>query len=128
IPTVVFTPLEFGTVGMSEELAAETHGAENIEVYHAFYRPLEFTLPDRNAEQCYLKVVCERAGEQRILGIHFLGPNAGEVIQGFAVALRCGVSYSLLSSTVGLHPTCAEELVKVAVTRRSGRDPKVTGC
>ncbi|XP_078741363.1 thioredoxin reductase 2, mitochondrial-like [Lampetra fluviatilis] len=113
---------------MSEELAAETHGAENIEVYHAFYRPLEFTLPDRNAEQCYLKVVCERAGEQRILGIHFLGPNAGEVIQGFAVALRCGVSYSLLSSTVGLHPTCAEELVKVAVTRRSGRDPKVTGC
>lgn len=128
VATTVFTPLEFGTVGMSEEKAIECHGEDNIEVYHAFYKPLEFTVPERKVEQCYMKVVCLREGDQQVLGLHFLGPSAGEVIQGFSAAMRCGLSYQSLSSTVGIHPTCAEEVVKMHITKRSGDDPTVTGC
>ncbi|XP_068735538.1 thioredoxin reductase 2, mitochondrial-like [Montipora capricornis] len=128
VATTVFTPLEFGTVGLSEEKAIDIHGEDNIEVYHAFYKPLEFTIPARNSEQCYMKIVCLREGDQVILGMHFLGPSAGEVIQGFAAAMRCDLTYNTLSSTVGIHPTCAEEIVKMHITKRSGEDPTVTGC
>lgn len=128
VATTVFTPLEFGTVGLSEEKAIDLYGEENIEVYHAFYKPLEFIVPARNAEQCYTKVVCLREGDRLILGLHFLGPSAGEVIQGFAAAMRCGLTYKTLSATVGVHPTCAEEVVKLHITKRSGEDPTVTGC
>lgn len=69
-----------------------------------------------------------REGDQQVLGLHFLGPSAGEVIQGFSAAMRCGLSYQSLSSTVGIHPTCAEEVVKMHITKRSGDDPTVTGC
>uniref|UniRef100_A0A8C3APY4 Thioredoxin reductase 2 n=1 Tax=Cyclopterus lumpus TaxID=8103 RepID=A0A8C3APY4_CYCLU len=128
VPTTVFTPLEYGCVGLSEEEAEKRHGKDGIEVYHAFYKPLEFTVAERDASQCYLKVVCERAGEQKILGLHFTGPNAGEVTQGFAMGFQCGATYSHLLQTVGIHPTCAEELTKVSITKRSGLDATVTGC
>uniref|UniRef100_UPI00358EE1E6 thioredoxin reductase 2, mitochondrial isoform X1 n=1 Tax=Myxine glutinosa TaxID=7769 RepID=UPI00358EE1E6 len=128
VPTTVFTPLELGSVGLTEEKAVTLLSHDLIEVYHAYYKPLEYSVPDRNSNQCYIKVVCEREGKQRILGIHFLGPNAGEVTQGFALALRCGASYSDLKSTCGIHPTCAEELIKLQITKRSGKDPTVTGC
>lgn len=128
VATTVFTPLEFGTVGLAEEKAIDAYGEDNIEVYHAFYKPLEFTVPARQAEQCYMKAVCLREGNQPILGLHMLGPSAGEVIQGFSAAMRCGLTYESLSSTVGIHPTCAEEIVKMHITKRSGLDPTVTGC
>ncbi|CAL8248839.1 unnamed protein product [Merluccius merluccius] len=128
VATTVFTPLEYGCVGLSEEEAVSRHGQNGIEVYHAFYKPLEFTVAERDASQCYIKVVCERGGEQRILGLHFTGPNAGEVTQGFALGLRCGATFSQLKETVGIHPTCAEELTKVNITKRSGLDATVTGC
>ncbi|KAF7687197.1 thioredoxin reductase 2, tandem duplicate 2 [Silurus meridionalis] len=128
VPTTVFTPLEYGCVGLSEEEAERRHGIDNIEVFHAFYKPLEFTIAERDASQCYIKVVCEREQPQRVLGLHFTGPNAGEVIQGFALGLQCGFSYSQLCDTVGIHPTCAEELTKLHITKRSGLDATVTGC
>eukprot|EP00795_Rhopilema_esculentum_P008424 gene8424-14405_t len=128
IPTTVFTPLEYSTVGLSEEKADEVHGHDNVEVYHAFYKPLDYSIPDKDASQCYMKVVCKFEGDQEILGIHFLGPNAGEVMQGFAVALKNGLTYKQLSTTVGIHPTSAEELVKLNISKRSGLDPHVTGC
>ncbi|XP_074526732.1 thioredoxin reductase 2, tandem duplicate 2 [Halichoeres trimaculatus] len=128
VATTVFTPLEYGCVGLSEEEAQKRHGKDGIEVYHAFYKPLEFTVAERDASQCYLKVVCERGGDQKILGLHFTGPNAGEVTQGFALGFQCGATYSHLSQTVGIHPTCAEELTKVNITKRSGLDATVTGC
>uniref|UniRef100_A0A8D3BDJ6 thioredoxin-disulfide reductase (NADPH) n=1 Tax=Scophthalmus maximus TaxID=52904 RepID=A0A8D3BDJ6_SCOMX len=128
VATTVFTPLEYGCVGLSEEEAEKRHGKDGIEVYHAFYKPLEFTVAERDASQCYIKVVCERAGDQKILGLHFTGPNAGEVTQGFAMGFQCGATYSHLLQTVGIHPTCAEEVVKVNITKRSGLDATVTGC
>ncbi|KAJ6656519.1 hypothetical protein lerEdw1_003644 [Lerista edwardsae] len=128
VPTTVFTPLEYGCVGLSEEDAISRYGPDSIEVYHAFYKPLEFTVADRDAPQCYTKMVCLREREQRILGLHFIGPNAGEVIQGFALGVKCGATYSQMMKTVGIHPSCAEEVVKLHITKRSGLDPTVTGC
>uniref|UniRef100_A0A672IP17 thioredoxin-disulfide reductase (NADPH) n=1 Tax=Salarias fasciatus TaxID=181472 RepID=A0A672IP17_SALFA len=128
VPTTVFTPLEYGCVGLSEEEAERRHGKDGIEVFHAFYKPLEFTVAERDASQCYIKVICERGADQKILGLHFTGPNAGEVTQGFSMGLQCGATYSHLLQTVGIHPTCAEEVVKVGITKRSGLDAAVTGC
>ncbi|NXI71406.1 TRXR2 reductase, partial [Anseranas semipalmata] len=128
VPTTVFTPLEYGCVGMSEEKAVQCYGADNIEVYHAYYKPLEFTVAERDATQCYMKMVCSREREQRILGLHFIGPNAGEVIQGFALGIKCGATYPQLMKTIGIHPTCAEEITKLHITKRSGLDATVTGC
>ncbi|NXK40450.1 TRXR2 reductase, partial [Piprites chloris] len=128
VPTTVFTPLEYGCVGLSEEAAVQCHGSDNVEVFHAYYKPLEFTVAERDATQCYMKMVCLREREQRILGLHFIGPNAGEVIQGFALGIKCGATYPQLMKTVGIHPTCAEEVTKLHITKRSGLDATVTGC
>ncbi|XP_049326258.1 thioredoxin reductase 2, tandem duplicate 2 [Astyanax mexicanus] len=128
VPTTVFTPLEYGCVGLSEEEAERRYGKDKIEVYHAFYKPLEFTVAERDSSQCYIKVVCERDGDQKVVGLHFTGLNAGEVTQGFALSLRCGLSYAQLRDSVGIHPTCAEELTKIYITKRSGLDATVTGC
>ena len=88
VPTTVFSPLEYSCCGLSEEAAIERVGADNVEVYHAFYKPTEFFVPQRSPANCYLKVVAEKAGPQKVLGLHFLGPQAGEVMQGFAAALK----------------------------------------
>ncbi|CAG0924451.1 unnamed protein product, partial [Notodromas monacha] len=123
VPTTVFTPLEYGCVGMSEEEAFGKFGEDNIEVYHAFYKPLEFYLPKIDAKQCYLKIITGREKPGKVLGLHFLGPNAGEVVQGFGVAMKAGLTKAILDRSVGIHPTNAEELVKPLVTKRSGADP-----
>ncbi|CAK6440282.1 unnamed protein product [Pipistrellus nathusii] len=128
VPTTVFTPLEYGCVGLSEEAAVARHGADHVEVYHAYYKPLEFTVAERDASQCYIKMVCLRKPPKPVLGLHFLGPNAGEVTQGFALGIKCGASYAQVMRTVGIHPTCAEEVTKLRITKRSGMDPTVTGC
>ncbi|KAM5262398.1 thioredoxin reductase 2, mitochondrial isoform 2-T2 [Ctenodactylus gundi] len=128
VPTTVFTPLEYGCVGLSEEEAVARYGQERIEVYHAYYKPLEFTVADRDASQCYIKMVCLREPPQLVLGLHFLGPNAGEVTQGFALGIKCRASYAQVMRTVGIHPTCSEEIVKLRISKRSGLDPTVTGC
>uniref|UniRef100_A0A8C7SIU6 Thioredoxin reductase 2 n=1 Tax=Oncorhynchus mykiss TaxID=8022 RepID=A0A8C7SIU6_ONCMY len=122
---MMFTPLEYGCVGLSEEEAESRHPSiqDSIEVYHAFYKLLEFTV----AERCQ-HVVCERDGGQRILGLHFTSSNAGEVTQGFAMGFQCGATLTHLTETVVIHPTCAEELTKVNVSKRSGLDATVTGC
>ncbi|KAK7088567.1 thioredoxin reductase 2, mitochondrial-like [Littorina saxatilis] len=128
IATTVFTPLEFASIGLSEDDALIKYGEDILEVYHAFYKPLEFTVPGRDVSQCYIKVVCHREKPQKIDGIHLTGPNAGEILQGLAVAMQCNVSFDQLSKTVGIHPTCAEEVVKLHISKRSGLDPTVTGC
>lgn len=88
VATTVFSPLEYGCVGLSEEKAIERHGEDNVEIYHAYYKPTEFFIPQKSVRHCYLKAVALREGDQRILGLHYVGPVAGEVIQGFAAALK----------------------------------------
>ncbi|XP_037869127.1 thioredoxin reductase 1, mitochondrial isoform X7 [Bombyx mori] len=128
VATTVFTPLEYGCVGLSEETALARHGADKVEVYHAFYKPTEFFIPQRNIRNCYLKAVALREAPQRILGLHFVGPVAGEVIQGFAAAVKCGITMEQLMNTVGIHPTVAEEFTRLNITKRSGKDPNPASC
>ncbi|XP_049830345.1 thioredoxin reductase 2, mitochondrial isoform X1 [Schistocerca gregaria] len=128
VATTVFTPLEYGTVGLSEEKALERFGADKIEVFHAFYKPTEFFIPQRNPARCYVKVVSLRESPQKVLGMHFVGPHAGEVIQGFASAVKCGLTMDKLVTTVGIHPTTAEEFTRLYITKRSGLDPTPQAC
>uniref|UniRef100_A0A5G2QDB8 Thioredoxin reductase 1, cytoplasmic n=1 Tax=Sus scrofa TaxID=9823 RepID=A0A5G2QDB8_PIG len=108
VPTTVFTPLEYGACGLSEEKAVEKFGEENIEIYHSYFWPLEWTIPSRDNNKCYAKIVCNIKDNERVVGFHILGPNAGEVTQGFAAALKCGLTKDQLDSTIGIHPVCAE--------------------
>ncbi|XP_030023494.1 thioredoxin reductase 1, mitochondrial isoform X3 [Manduca sexta] len=128
VATTVFTPLEYGCVGLSEETAVHRFGSESLEVYHAYYKPTEFFIPQRNIRNCYLKAVALRDAPQRILGLHFVGPVAGEVIQGFAAAIKCGITMEQLMNTVGIHPTVAEEFTRLNITKRSGKDPNPASC
>ncbi|KAG5326456.1 TRXR1 reductase, partial [Acromyrmex heyeri] len=128
VATTVFTPLEYGCVGLSEEAAITLHGEQEIEIFHAYYKPTEFFVPQKNVDRCYVKVIALRHGDERVLGMHFVGPNAGEVIQGFAVAIKCGLTMPKLKSTVGIHPTVAEEFTRINITKRSGLDPKPQSC
>ncbi|XP_013140277.1 PREDICTED: thioredoxin reductase 1, mitochondrial isoform X1 [Papilio polytes] len=128
VATTVFTPLEYGCVGLSEEAAVARLGEDAVEVYHAYYKPTEFFIPQRNIRNCYLKAVAERAPPQQVLGLHFVGPVAGEVIQGFAAAIKCGLTMEQLMNTVGIHPTVAEEFTRLNITKRSGKDPNPASC
>ena len=128
VATTVFSPLEYGCVGLAEEVAVERHGADNVEVYHGYYKPTEFFIPQRSVRYCYLKAVALREGDQQVLGLHFVGPVAGEIIQGFAVALKSGLTMKILKNTVGIHPTVAEEFTRLLITKRSGLDPTPATC
>lgn len=128
VATTVFSPLEYGCVGLSEEQAIAMHGEEKVEIYHAYYKPTEFFVPQKNVKHCYVKVVALRYDDQRVLGMHFVGPHAGEVIQGFAAAIKSNLTFPILKSTVGIHPTTAEEFTRVFITKRSGMDPTPQSC
>ncbi|XP_033018484.1 thioredoxin reductase 1, cytoplasmic, partial [Lacerta agilis] len=128
VPTTVFTPLEYGACGYSEEKAIETFGVDNIEVYHSYFWPLEWTVPARDNNRCYAKVICNIPDQERVIGFHVLGPNAGEITQGFAAAIKCGITKDQLDSTIGIHPVCAEIFTTLSVTKRSGGDITQSGC
>ncbi|XP_053724062.1 thioredoxin reductase 3 isoform X1 [Synchiropus splendidus] len=128
VPTTVFTPVEYGSCGLSEEKATELYGPDNIEVYHTLFWPLEFTVPGRDNNKCYAKIICNKLDNDRVIGFHYLGPNAGEVTQGFGAAMKCGATKEHFDSTIGIHPTCAEVFTTLDVTKRSGDDITGAGC
>ena len=94
VPTTVFTPLEYGAIGMPEEEAVRRFGAANLEVYHSFFKPLEWALSHeddtmyRDDNRCFAKLIVNKADRERVVGFHYLGPNAGEVTQGYGVAIK----------------------------------------
>ncbi|KXS12547.1 thioredoxin reductase TR2 [Gonapodya prolifera JEL478] len=128
IPTTVFTPLEYGSIGLSEEAAIAKFGESNIEVYHSYFKPLEWTVPHREDNACFTKLICVRSENDRVVGFHYLGPNAGEVTQGYAVAMRLRATKSDFAATIGIHPTTSEEVIKLRISKSSGSDAKTTGC
>ena len=129
VPTTIFTPLEYGCVGMSQEDATEKFGEENIEVYHTSFKPLEWNvLAKRGDNSCYIKVVCDKGDGMNVVGLHFVGPNAGEVIQGYAVALSKGINIEDLQDTIGIHPTCSEVICQQTITKREKNDVVKTSC
>jgi len=128
IATTVFTPLEYGVIGMAEEEAEEALGADNVDAYLSKYKPLEWTLNYyRDKEVSFAKVVVDLR-DDRIVGLHYLGPNAGEVTQGFAAAMRMGLTLTALRDTVGIHPTTAEEFTMLEVSRSSGAPIEKGSC
>ncbi|XP_007465355.1 PREDICTED: thioredoxin reductase 3, partial [Lipotes vexillifer] len=118
-PTVVLTPLEYG--GYAEK-AVEVYRKENLEVYHTLFWPLEWTVACRDSNTCYAKIICSKFDNGRVIGSLVLGPKAGEVTQGFAAAMKCGLTKQLLDDTIGIHPTCAQVFTTLEITKSSGLD------
>jgi glutathione reductase (NADPH) len=107
VPTAVFANPNLAAVGLSEERARERYG--EIEVYNASFRALKLTLTE-SRERTFMKLVVDRAS-QRVVGAHMIGPDAGEVIQGIAIAVKLGATKAQFDATLGIHPTAAEEFV-----------------
>jgi thioredoxin reductase (NADPH) len=129
VPTTVFTPMEYGCCGLSEEDAIARFGGENVEVYHSNFTPLEWAIVEsRPHDKCYVKLIVHKADSDRVVGFHIFGPNAGEVTQGWAAAVRLGATYESFTTTVGIHPTVAEEFTTLNVTKSSGGSAQKGGC
>lgn len=129
ICTTVFTPIEYSCVGISEDDAIAKYGQDNIEVYHREFLPLEWSLShERSSSSAFTKIVCDKTADENVLGIHYVGPNAGEVMQGYGVAMRVGLTFQMLTNTVGIHPTSAEEIVTLSISKSSGEDAAAGGC
>ena len=107
IPTAVFTHPNIGTVGLTEAEARERF--PRLRIYRSDFRPLKHTLSGSN-ERTLMKLVVDDASD-RVVGLHMVGPDAGEIVQGFAVALKAGATKRIFDETVGIHPTAAEEFV-----------------
>ena len=107
VPTAVFSDPNLATVGLSEEKARERHG--RVEVYKASFRALKHTLGP-GEEKTFMKLVVD-AASRRVLGAHMIGPEAGEIIQGIAIAIKMGATKEQFDATLGIHPTAAEEFV-----------------
>lgn len=107
IPTAVFSLPNIATVGLSEEQArAEDY---QVKIFESRFRPMKLTLTD-SQERTLMKLVVD-ADSDRVLGCHMVGPEAGEIIQGLAVAIKAGATKQIFDETLGIHPTAAEEFV-----------------
>jgi len=107
IPTAVFSHPNVGTVGLGEEDARKKVG--EVRIFKSEFKALKHTLSG-NAERTFMKLVVD-AKSDRVLGVHMVGADAGEIVQGFAVALQCGATKAQFDATIGIHPTSAEEFV-----------------
>ncbi len=107
IPTAVFSHPNIGTVGLTEAQARIV--CEDVKVFKSRFTPLRHTLSG-NSEKTFLKMLVD-AKTDKVLGIHMLGPDAGEIIQGLAVAMTAGATKAHFDATLGIHPTTAEEFV-----------------
>ena len=107
IPTAVFTHPNIGTVGDTEIEARRKFG--NVTIFRSEFKALKHTLSG-STERTLMKLVVEDATD-RVVGLHMVGPDAGEIVQGFAVAMKAGATKAVFDSTIGIHPTAAEEFV-----------------
>lgn len=107
IPTAVFCQPNIGMVGFSEAQARDEFG--EITLFKSTFRPMKHTISGRE-EQTFMKMIVETATD-RVVGVHMMGPDAGEIVQGIAIALRAGATKAVFDTTIGIHPTAAEEFV-----------------
>ncbi|MEM1114123.1 MAG: glutathione-disulfide reductase [Pseudomonadota bacterium] len=107
IPTAVFSQPNIGTVGFTEEEARETFG--EITLNKSSFKPMKHTISGRD-EKTFMKLIVDTASD-RVVGIHMLGPDAGEITQGLAIAMKAGATKAVFDQTIGIHPTAAEEFV-----------------
>ena len=107
IPSAVFCQPNIGTVGFTEEQARQEFG--DITLYKSSFRPMKHTISGRD-EKTFMKLIVDTASD-RVVGVHMMGPDAGEIIQGIAIALKAGATKATFDATIGIHPTAAEEFV-----------------
>ncbi len=107
VATAVFSDPNLATVGLSEEQARERHG--KVDIYKSAFRALKHTL-GWHEERTFMKLVVDTES-QRVLGAHMIGPEAGEIMQGVAIAVKLGATKAQFDATIGIHPTAAEEFV-----------------
>jgi len=117
IPTAVFTQPPVGTVGLTEQAANRmlTH----VDVYRTHFRPMKHTMTGRHT-RTMMKLVVDAASD-RVVGCHMVGDDAGDIIQGLAIALKCGATKAQFDATIGLHPSAAEEFVTLRKPVRTFR-------
>jgi len=107
IPTCVFSQPNIGTVGLTEEQARDKY--DDIELFKSSFKPMKLSLSDSD-EKTFMKLIVDKSSD-RVVGVHMLGPDAGEIIQGIGIALKAGATKKVFDSTIGIHPTAAEEFV-----------------
>lgn len=107
IPTAVFCQPNIGTVGFTEDEARAEFG--HIRLFKSTFKPMKHTISGRD-EKTFMKLIVDKASD-RVVGVHMMGPDAGEIIQGIAIALKAGATKAMFDSTIGIHPTAAEEFV-----------------
>jgi glutathione reductase (NADPH) len=107
IPTAIFSSPPVATVGLTETEAREQY--QQVDIYRSLFRPMKYALGDR-ADQTLIKLVVDAASDL-VVGVHMVGADAPEIIQGFAVALQSGATKTTFDRTVGIHPSSAEEFV-----------------
>ena len=108
IPCAVFSNPNLGSVGLTEQQAKEKYG-DDLDVYESNFRPMKETLGG-GVGRVLTKLVVQRSTD-KVVGCHMLGDHAGEIVQGFAVAMKAGATKTDFDNTVGIHPTAAEEFV-----------------
>ncbi|MBK5373457.1 glutathione-disulfide reductase [Pseudomonas sp. TH43] len=107
IPTAVFSLPNIGTVGLTEEEAREA--GHDVVIFESRFRPMKLTLTECQ-EKTLMKLVVDSKTD-KVLGCHMVGPDAGEIVQGLAIALKAGATKRDFDDTIGVHPTAAEEFV-----------------
>ncbi len=120
IPSAVFSQPSIATVGLTEAQARERFS--EVDVYKSAFRAMKHTLGGRD-EKTLMKLIVDRASD-RVVGVHMVGADAGEIIQGIGVALKCGATKAQFDATVGIHPTSAEEFVTM---RETAPEPDAQG-
>eukprot|EP00466_Bigelowiella_natans_P011339 jgi/Bigna1/72169/fgenesh1_pg.18_\ len=126
VATAVFSHPNLGTVGLSEERALEKYG--KIKVFKSEFRPLKHTVSG-SQERSMMKIVVDSATD-RVVGMHMVGAHAGEIMQGFSAAIKMGITKKVLDSTIGIHPTSAEEFVTMRSisyekSKEESKDPQM---
>ncbi len=107
VPSAIFSQPTVGTVGLTETEARDA--GHEVVIFRSNFRPMRHTLSGRD-EMTMMKLVVDRESD-RVLGVHMVGPDAGEIVQGMAVALKAGATKATFDATIGIHPTAAEEFV-----------------
>ena len=107
VPHAVFSNPSVGVSGLSEARARQQYG--EVDIYKSKFRPMKHTLTGRD-EQTLMKLIVDAATD-RVVGVHMVGPDAAEIVQGMGIALTCGATKAQFDATIGIHPSSAEEFV-----------------
>jgi len=114
VASAVFSQPPIASVGLSEVDAIKAHG--KVKVFESQFRAMKNTISGRG-EKTYMKLIVEDASD-KVVGVHMLGPDCGEIMQGIAIAVKMGATKADFDATIGIHPTAAEEFVTMRTPRQ----------